>query len=133
MSANGNYSVLPSLQYADSRTIRLKLCCQPSVDSMSETIFAGTCRFWGGVNRCVSGVYRDTMIGGSYTGCDSIRILNLRVVTCNLDVNLARLGNTLYANATSSAPITHYQWSTGAATQCVTLRHSGTYSHSFDN
>jgi hypothetical protein len=128
MLVNGQFSMLPKLQYADSRTMRLKLCCQASRDSVVRTIQQDSCWNWAGVNRCLTGIYRDTIFDGSYTGCDSIRILDLRVQPCNLRASVELFGNDFYANATSAVPITTFRWSNGATTQNVSLRTSGSYS-----
>jgi hypothetical protein len=83
--SNGNFSMLPQLQYAENRAIRLKFSCKPTLDSVSKTIVTGSCLLWAGVNRCNAGSYKDTLL--STTGCDSVVILNLRLVSAAQDLN----------------------------------------------
>ncbi|MEY4937934.1 MAG: hypothetical protein RIS64_4293, partial [Bacteroidota bacterium] len=120
-------SLFPNLQTVQSRTIALQMCCVPIVDSVSRTIQTGDSVLWGGVQRKTTGRYSDTAIGRAPNGCDSIHVLNLRVVNCNLTVQLTRLEDCLTAVATSAYPIRSSVWSNGARSQTICVQSSGRY------
>ncbi|MEN9609799.1 MAG: hypothetical protein RLZZ628_613 [Bacteroidota bacterium] len=119
---------LPNLPRVLLPITRLRVCCNSNSVTTFRTIRAGTQVVWGGVNCNTTGIYGDTLAGANYLGCDSIRLLNLTVVPCQLTFrNFSQVGTRL--NAWIANPVGHctYQWSTGAVTSGISVTRSDTY------
>jgi hypothetical protein len=127
----GEFALIPTLRTIKTQAYSVKLCCKDTTVTVQKTILAGNCVRWGNSDRCVTGIYRDTIFGEAASGCDSIRVLNLKVVSCNLTVNIAQIGNGLKATVVSASkvPIRNYRWSNGVIdTNYIAIQSDGVYS-----
>ncbi|MEN9611618.1 MAG: hypothetical protein RLZZ628_2432 [Bacteroidota bacterium] len=116
-SDTGVYKVVwttPNLPVGSLEMVHVKFCCTPSVVTQYQTIRAGQAVLWGNKNRTTTGSYSDTLKGQSQQGCDSIRVLNLTVVACNLQASLNTFGDRVNALVTSGASGYQYRWSSGS-------------------
>jgi Secretion system C-terminal sorting domain len=116
-SDTGLYKVVwtaPSYPVGSMELIRVKFCCTPSTFTQSQTIRSGQSVLWGSIPRTTTGSYRDTLRGQNWRGCDSIRVLNLTVVPCNLQATLNTFGDRVNALVTSGVPSYQYRWSSGS-------------------
>jgi hypothetical protein len=121
----GAYSVAFTLeeQNAMIQIATLRNCCFSKTDSVYRTIRAGTSVFWGSIARTETGIYVDTLFGRNFRGCDSIRVLNLTVVPCNVgfEVNLSQVGNKITANVAGGVAPYTYGWSSQDTTRAISI------------
>ena len=73
------FDTLTALSGCDSIVVLNLTVIEPAFSTLSATICAGSTYNFNGVIVSASGNYEDTIIGGSFTGCDSIIILQLTV------------------------------------------------------
>jgi hypothetical protein len=116
-SDTGVYKVVwtaPNYPVGSLELVRVKFCCVASTVTQSQTIRSGESVLWGNIPRTTTGTYRDTLRGQNWRGCDSIRVLNLLVVPCNLQATLNTFGDRVNALVTSGVPSYQYRWSSGS-------------------
>jgi Secretion system C-terminal sorting domain/Leucine Rich repeats (2 copies) len=130
-SDTGLYKVvftLPNLPTVSIPMMRLQICCNSNSATTFRTIRAGTSVFWGGIECQTTGIYGDTLAGANYLGCDSIRLLNLTVLPCQLTLrHFSQVGTRLTALIANPIGNGTYKWSTGAVTSGISVTRSGTY------
>jgi hypothetical protein len=126
---NGGFTLIPTLRTIYSQAIRLKYCCETTRDTTRRTLVQGNCITWGGIRRCTTGTYSDTLQNAA--GCDSIRVLVLQIIPCSVNVQIQAAQNCLTANATSTYPIVQYNWSKSGismgGTPTICVQTSGLY------
>jgi Secretion system C-terminal sorting domain len=129
-SDTGLYKVVwtaPNVPVGSLDMVRVKFCCTPSVVTEYQTIRSGQAVLWGNKNRTTTGIYSDTLKGQSLRGCDSIRVLNLTVVACNLQASLNTFGDRVNALVTSGVPSYQYRWSSGSTNPYDMWVRAGSY------
>lgn len=141
ISNPGTYTAtLVSSSGCDS-VINLTLTNYPmAIRTMDSTVCIGSSVRVGTHNYSVAGSYRDTLVGGSFRGCDSIMILNLLVIQSGIslvkngDLNCQTPNVVLTANYTKepSSAVESFEWSNISGqvigtTSTATVTQAGTY------
>ena len=107
--AGNYYDSLIATSGCDSVLTTILRVNNSSIQIITNSICAGNCINFAGINRCVAGSYFDTLI--NYLGCDSILRLDLTILSSSsANLNITRCSNenyTLGSNTYTVAGIYH--------------------------